>query len=173
MPDNLLIRKAILILSSLIFLFKMGNAQKFALLDTKFKQPILYTDSITVEQLSQNYFPVSMNDFDTLNANFLYIQKMLSTPQRSKMQYFELRTEGTKIAIERIPMSYADRYNITLMSSQKDINAVYRISEGVNPNKKGLEKINRMLSYISSNQSFFTKPYVITPKIYSVVVVHE
>ena len=99
-----------------------AKSQKIALLNTDFKSPIIYTDSVTVQQLSSHLFPVSVNDFDTLYANLKYIDKMLSIRQRSKMKSFELHSGLTIIKIARVPFSNGDRYIIEAATNIGEIN---------------------------------------------------
>ena len=87
--------KLSLLLFSIFFTLNL-KAQKVALLSSDFKQPIIYTDSVTVEQISSGYFAVSTNNFDTLYANLKYLKEILEVRQRAKMQSFELRA-GTTI----------------------------------------------------------------------------
>ncbi len=50
-----------------------GFDQKVALLDKKLKQPIIFTDSVTVEQINRGYIPVEVKDLDTFYANITYV----------------------------------------------------------------------------------------------------
>jgi len=96
----------------LLLLFSIGSfGQKVALLDMKLKQPIIYTDSITVEQITKYLVPVEVKNFDTLYANLKYIKGMLDIGQRSKMESFELRAGSTKIIIQRIPFGLTEIVN--------------------------------------------------------------
>lgn len=72
----------------LILISAMCNSsfgQKIALIDTKFKNPILFTDSVSVNQVSNAFLPIRVDEFDTLNAHLEFIKKVLSEPKRSKM----------------------------------------------------------------------------------------
>ncbi|MGE5108180.1 MAG: hypothetical protein ACM3H8_11590, partial [Sphingobacteriales bacterium] len=44
-------------------------SQRVALLNLNFKSPILYTDSLTVEQVNSGYFPVEEASIHTFLAN--------------------------------------------------------------------------------------------------------
>jgi len=63
----------------------LANAQKYALLDKDLKLPILYTDSISVQQIKQGYFPIEKEKIDSFLANLNYISNLLNERTRSKM----------------------------------------------------------------------------------------
>ena len=63
-----------------------GFSQKTALLSNDFKKAILYTDSVTLEQIASGYFPISVKDFDTLIGSLSYLKKILKEPGRSNME---------------------------------------------------------------------------------------
>ncbi len=88
-----------IVLFTFFFIPIIALGQKIALLSTDFKRPIIYTDSLTVEQISNALFPVSVENFDTLYANLDYIHSMLKKVQRSKMKSFELHSGSTIISI--------------------------------------------------------------------------
>jgi hypothetical protein len=161
----------ILILTSAICYACLG--QKIALIDTKFKTPILFTDSVSVNQVSNALLPIRVDEFDTLNAHLEFIKKVLSEPKRSKMQSFELKTQTISISVSRIPMAYADRYFMTMRTLNNGVIATYDILRPESPNKDGVKRIDRFRKYIQSNTSLFGPPKAIEPKFYNVVVVSE
>jgi hypothetical protein len=163
--------KLLLILISAICNSSFG--QRIALIDTKFKSPILFTDSVSVNQVSNALLPIRVDEFDTLNAHLEFIKKVLSEPKRSKMQSFELKTQTISISVSRIPMAYADRYIITMQTLNNGINATYNLLRPEVPNKDGIKKIENLRKYIDSNTSLFGPPKAIEPKFYNVVVVSE
>lgn len=150
-----------------------ANGQKIALLDKSFKQPILFTDSLTVQQVKKNYFPIGAKDFDTLYANLTYIEEVLSKRQRAKMESFELRAGFTRMKIERVPMAYGDRYRIIFNTSINEVNSVYTFSNGEDSNKDVVENVKRLKKYMKTDQSLFTAPYEIHPKVYNIVVITD
>ena len=160
----------------LILISAMCNSsfgQKIALIDTKFKTPILFTDSVSVNQVSNALLPIRVDEFDTLNAHLEFIKKVLSEPKRSKMQSFDLKTQTISISVSRIPMAYADRYIIIMQTLNNGINATYKILRPESPHKDGVKRIDKFRKYIQSNTSLFGPPNAIEPKFYNVVVVSE
>ena len=72
----------------LIVLPQTSFTQRVALLNLNFQSPILYTDSVTIEQVSSGYFPIEEVSIDTFLANLKYIKTILGVRQRAKMEYF-------------------------------------------------------------------------------------
>ncbi|RZM23581.1 MAG: hypothetical protein EOO88_25700 [Pedobacter sp.] len=147
-------------------------SQKIALLNKDLKSPILYTDSVTVEQVSSGRFAVSVEDLDTLVASLAYLNGQLQERSRSKMESWQFRSGKTTINISRIPKAYGDQYEIIATSLFDEISSRYNLSTEKN-NKKNAEKIQRVLAYIEKNRTVLREWYEIKRKMYQVVVVRE
>lgn len=156
-----------------LFLPSLTFAQKIALLNDDFKSPIIYTDSVTVQQTVSGLFPVSINDFDTLYANLEYIKNMLSKIQRSKMKSFELHAGQTKIKISRVPYSNGDRYFIVATTITDEITSNLKLVDVNRSNKKNAKRIEEIMDYLKTNKSLFKKPTAIQPKIYNIIVITD
>jgi len=55
-----------LVFIGLLFLAIESNAQKIALLDTRLKKPVAFTDSFTTTDVFKNLFPVFCTDRDSI-----------------------------------------------------------------------------------------------------------
>ena len=164
------------LITSLILLINLnGLAQKVALLDTRayFKHPIVYTDSVTESQVSSGLFPLSVKDIDSFYVNLSYIKNMVSKPARSEMQSFELKTSTTNIVIKRIPMAYADRYIVNILSTNNGVLSSFAIVKPEERNKEGYIRIKNFLKYIKSNFPMSSAIATIHPKIYKAVIVSD
>lgn len=147
--------------------------QSISLIDKAFKKPILFTDSISVEQIKNGYFPIKTTDLDTFAANIKYLSEMLKIRQRAKMESFELRAGKSIMKINRIPYAYGDRFNGEVRSKFNDIEAVMLLLDHTISNKENNKKLQKMLDYLLSNKSLFNKPYEVHPKLYNVVVITQ
>ena len=161
-------------ISVIVFLFLVANsyAQKIALIDIQLNKPILFTDSITVEQ-TQNYFPVDINNFDTLYADLKYLTDVLSKRQRAKMQSFELRAGSTTITVKRVPYAYGDRYTGIAKTKIKELQSEFLISSINKSNYKNQFFVERLMDYMKNNKELFKAPNEITPRIYNVIVISD
>lgn len=147
-------------------------SQRYALLSKDFKQPITYTDSVTVEQVN-GFFPVEAAKLDSFSASLIFTSDLLNKRQRSKMTSFDMLAGNTIISTSRAPMAYGDRFNVLAKTNAGHIKAVYNITTADNSNAKNAKRVDKIISYIKKNRSLFTIPYEIHPKFYNVVVVTE
>ena len=145
-------------------------SQQIALLDKSLKTPILYTDSLTIEQVSSGRFAVNINDLDTLIASLSYLQQQLLDRTRSKLEFWEFRSGRTTVTTTRVPKAYGDQYEILAVSKFDEISSSYNLTTEKN-NKRNADKIKDLLSYIEKNRTVLREWYEIKPKMYQVVVV--
>ncbi len=124
---------------------------------------------MTVEQTTKGYFPVDVQNFDTLYANLNYIKNMLSKKQRSKMKSFELRAGSTIVTVKRVPFAWGDRYLTTAKTKINELESDYVVTSFKISNSDNLSKIERLMSYTKNNKELFKAPNEITPKIYNVI----
>jgi len=164
-------KTAIFILS--FFVSFIAQSQKVALFNTGFKTPIIYTDSVTVQQVANGLFPVSTNDFDTLYANLDFINKILKKRQRSKMKSFELHAGATLITVERVPFSNGDRYIIQASTHIDEVNSNLTLADIEHSNKRSSQRIEKIMAYMKTNKELFKIPSPIHPKIYNVIIITE
>ena len=157
----------------LIVLPQTSFTQRVALLNLNFQSPILYTDSVTIEQVNSGYFPIEEVSIDTFLANLKYIKTILGVRQRAKMEYFELRAGVTKFKISRVPFAYGDRYKIKVQSKVKEIESIFSLTDIDKSNSKNSAYIGKVMGYILNNFSLFKSPDQIQPKIYEVKVISD
>ena len=156
--DNKIIMKSIFtcILTLLIF---TASAQKYALVDRNFKNPILFTDSVTINQVTNNYFPIRVADIDTLNANLSFIIGQLSDIQRAKFKSYKLKSGNTIIQINAIAHANGDAYDILLITSVDNINAEYLLSSHKSLNKKAIKNIKSLLDFLKKDKEIIINEF--------------
>ena len=135
-------------------------AQKIALIKSDFSSPIVYTDSLTVNQISQNYIPIETNCFDSINSILLYLEKMLESDKRAKMKSFELKSGSTIFKVTTISHAYGDSYDVDIVTKINDINSNYKLVDNKKLNKKNSLKIEKFRNYLKSEKSLFREEYI-------------
>jgi hypothetical protein len=149
------------------------DAQKIALIHKEFKQPIIYTDSVSVQQITSGYFALEVSAVDSFYAGLKYLKEMLSVRQRAKMQSFQFRSGNTIIHVDRVPFAYGDRYNITVKTKVNEVTSVFDIASKDASNSKNAKRIGNLMDHITQNKSLFKAPNEIHPKFYEVVVITD
>lgn len=149
------------------------NAQKVALIHTEFKQPIIYTDSVSVQQITSGYFALEVSAVDTFYAGLKYLKEMLEVRQRAKMQSFQFKSGNTTIHVERVPFAYGDRYNITIRTKMNEVTSAFSLATKDVSNAKNAKKIKSLMDHIAENKSLFKAPNEIHPKFYEVIVITD
>ena len=158
---------------SLITLCISSKAQKYALIDINTKLPIIYTDSVSVHQVKQGYFPVEKNKIDTFLANLNYLSSLIIPAKRSKMESFELHAGATIITVSRVPYAYGDRYKAIAATKSEQVNALSSLTDVKKSEKKMKKEIDGLINYITQNQSLFGNYREIEPKLYNIYVIRE
>ena len=141
-----------------IFSFS-AYSQKYALIDRNFAKPILFTDSVTINQVSSNYFPVQVNDLDTLLANMQYLSTQLKYIQRSKFKSYNLRSGRTTMKITTVPQAYGDSYDILLFTSADNVNAEYLLANAKQLNKRAIKNLNSFVSFIKKDKDLVVREF--------------
>ena len=156
----------------LLIISLTGFGQKVALLDAEFKKPILYTDSVTLDQISSKLIPIQANTFDTLSTQLKYIKDLLSNKiQRAKMKSFELRSGLTTIKVTAVKHAYGDSYDIDFITKADNVTSNFKFGKNEDLNKGSIKKIDRLLTYMKQASSLYNSHYVeLQPMVYEVVV---
>lgn len=158
----------------LLLIPSLTYAQKYALIDKNIKLPVIYTDSVSVHQVTQGYFPVEKSKIDTFLANLNYIADLHSSITRSKMKSFELRSGSNIMEVSRVPMAYGDQYFVKTVTRAGNVVAEAHLSPSMKKsNKKHRKHFLSIINYITQNQSLFGEYREIQPKLYNVYVITE
>lgn len=127
--------------------------QKYALIDREYKLPILYTDSVTINQVSSNYFPVRVTDLDSLIANLSFLKNEFTGIQRAKFKSYKMSSGNTNVIVNTVPKAYGDSYEIFLTTSAEIVKAEYLLRDSRVLNKKAIKKLEQFIGYVTSDKS--------------------
>jgi hypothetical protein len=144
----------------LVFFSVTAFSQKIALIKTDFKSPIVYTDSLTINQLSQNYIPLETKCFDSINSILTYLITFLEEDKRAKMKSFELKSGNTIFKVSTISHAYGDSYDIDILTKIDEISSKFKLADNKNLNKKNSTKLKKFRDYLKSEKSLFNENYI-------------
>jgi hypothetical protein len=142
-----------------ILLTQSVFSQKYALIDRNFKKPILFTDSVTINQVRNNYFPVRVEDLDSLLANFAYLIVELKSLQRSKFKLYKMKSGSTVTQIKTVSKAYGDSYDILLTTSANNVIAEYLVADNKTKNKNAIKNIKAFTNYIKKDKEMTIKEF--------------
>ena len=153
--------KKLLLAITITLLYTSVFSQKIALIKTDFKSPIIYTDSVTISQISQNYIPIETNCFDSIHSILSYLRVFLegNVTARSKMQSFELRACSTLFKITTVKHAYGDCYDIDMITKIYDITSKFRLADNVKLKKKNSLRILDLMNLMKNEKSLFKSDY--------------
>ena len=134
--------------------------QKFALIDRDFKKPILYTDSVTVSQVSNNLFPIKVTDLDSLIGNLKFVQNELKGLQRAKFVSYKLSSGQTATKVVTVSKAYGDSYNVFLTTAAGLVVADYLLVDNRQLNKRGIKKIQEFIDYIKTDKALTIHDFI-------------
>ncbi|MEJ7611331.1 MAG: hypothetical protein WKF88_09160 [Ferruginibacter sp.] len=156
----------------LFFSSAFAFSQKIALLDKELKKPILYTDSLTLEQVTSNLVAIPVDALDTLMSNLKAIKSLLSNNlQRAKMKSFMMRSGASELKVTTVAHAYGDSYEINLVTNLNEINSTYQFASHTNLNKGNIKRIDKFMAYLQNASALFNKKYVeMTPRYLQVEV---
>lgn len=151
------------IIFGLVFILFASSAysQKIALLKSDFKSPIIFTDSVTLNQISQNYIPVEANCFDSVFTILKFLKNFLEERDvaRAKMQSFELKVGVTLFKVSTFKHAYGDCYDIEIVTKINDVISRYKLVDNIKLMKKNIKKVEELMKYMSTEKSLFKNGY--------------
>lgn len=161
-----------LVLSLLILQSSTCFSQRIALIDNNLKLPVLYTDSLTLTQISRGYFPIYVAAYDTLYTAIKYLQGFLSEGvHRAKMNSFELKVGQSVIKVLTVKKAYGDGYDISISTNMDNIASIFKLADSRDTNKSNARKLGRLLAYLKNETSLFKPGYIeLEPKQINITV---
>lgn len=149
----------------------LSYSQKYALIDKSFKKPILFTDSVTINQVSSDYFPIRTVDLDSVVANCNYLISELKDLQRVKFKSYKIRAGNTTAQISTVPKAYGDSYDITLQTKTNILIAEYLISSNQGLNKRAVKNLQAFINYIKKDKELVVHDFIaFSPVIFDATV---
>jgi hypothetical protein len=142
-----------LVLSSLFaFTVFQSFGQKWALLDRNRKLPILYTDSVTAEQLSKGFFPIEKTCIDSFTTALESIYERLEKNTKSKLDNITYPICTLMFEMNITHFAYGDRYNIIITSNTSPIQTKWRIVKDSEPNRVNANRVELLIKYLKNNK---------------------
>ncbi len=127
-------------------------AQKWALLDKNRKLPIIYTDSVTAEQLNKGFFPIEKNCVDSFTTTLESIYERLEKNTKSKLDNITFPVCTLMFEMNITHFAYGDRYNILITSNTSPFQTKWRIVKDTEPNRVNANRVQQFIKYLKNNR---------------------
>ena len=127
-----------------------SKGQKFALLDKRLAQPVIYTDHVSQTDKFNGFFPIEKNLLPQfLNALEEISQKLATKGPIGKAKQYQIGC--TKFTGLTISLASGDRLDYVITSSCGDIKVSMHLSDAKISNENNAFFINTLIKYIKSS----------------------
>ena len=110
-------KKYIVFIFILMIIQFQADAQTFLLIDRRWYQPAIQTDTVSREQLTEGWFPIYKTDLDSLITLVFKLKNLREDGLKRKFYYSEdFKTSNLTFEIENIKRTYGDGYEINIVS---------------------------------------------------------
>ena len=133
-----------------LFTAANAHAQKYALLDMRFAQPVTYADTITLKDKLSRLFPVEKKALPQFINALLEIENKLSS-KVSSTELKEYKFGCIKFAGRTVPLASETRIDYVLTSDCDNVNIAMHLCDPKISNGSNLFFIKTWINYIQSN----------------------
>lgn len=138
-----------------IFLLISGfcQAQKYALIDKTMRQPVAFTNTVTLEHNYHNLFAVEKDKLPQFIAELEKIAAIISDKNTSKPEAFDFKVGKTRFVGLRVLLTAEERMDVVLTTDTEGNKINMHISDAKISNSRNVYFINTWIKYIKSGLS--------------------
>ena len=133
-----------------ILLSTVCFAQKYALVDKQMRLPVIYANSLTVQDHYKGYFPVEKENLSVFITEIEKIAKMLSDKKSKKPEKLNFNVGNITFRGLRVPFAEEERMDIVLTTDYDGIKTTMHLSDAKITNARNAFFINTWLKYLHS-----------------------
>ena len=146
-------------ISCLILSSHFCKAQTYLLLDRRWYEPAVITDSVTRGQLSEGWFPIYKTELDSLLTLVGKLKNLKDDGLNRKFFYSEdFKTEHLVFQIENIKRTYGDGYEINLVNKGTFGTITLKLSDPKLLLTENQRTVRGFLTYLNRTKADLEKP---------------
>jgi hypothetical protein len=126
------------------------TAQKYALVDKQLSLPVIYANTITIQDNYKGYFPIEKNKLNEFITEVQKIANLLSDPKKPKPETIDLNVGNTTFYGLKVPLATEERMDIILTTDYGVSKTTMHLSDAKLSNAKNAFFINTWLKYLRS-----------------------
>lgn len=133
-----------------------GRAQKLALIDRNFQQPINIVDSVSMEEVAKGVLPVYYKDVASIISAMQWLLKYMGDGKMDKEGFFDLKTGDSKCIVQTEKNGKANKYHIVLNTKTTAFKTSI-VLVAHESNKRAAQRIAMFMDYLRNNTSVMEK----------------
>ena len=126
------------------------SAQKYALVDKQLSLPVIYANTVTIQDNYKGYFPVEKNKLNEFIIEVEKIGKLLNDPRKPKPETIDFNVGSTTFHGLRVPLAAEERMDIVISTDYGVSKTTMHLSDAKLSNAKNAHFINTWLKYLRS-----------------------
>ena len=126
------------------------SAQKYALVDKQLSLPVIYSNTVTIQDNYKGYFPVEKNRLSEFVTEVEKIGKLLNDPKKPKPETIDFKVGSTTFHGLRVPLAAEERMDIVISTDYGVSKTTMHLSDAKLSNAKNAYFINTWLKYLRS-----------------------
>ena len=134
----------------LFFVPLISAAQKLALIDRRFQQPIAMVDTITGDQVTKGIVPVYQEDISSIVELMQLLAKNIGNGKVLSSRSFDVKMGNSKCIINTEKTGSQYNYNIVLNTSMQDFKTSILLVDH-ETNKRAAQRLNIFIDYLRNN----------------------
>ena len=126
------------------------SAQKYALVDKQLSLPVIYANTITIQDNYKGYFPIEKNKLNEFIIEVEKIAKLLNDPKKPKPETIHFTVGSTTFHGLRVPLAAEQRMDIVITTDHGVSKTTMHLSDAKLSNSRNAFFINTWLKYLRS-----------------------
>ena len=143
-----------LVFISLLLLAVESNAQKIALIDTRLKKPVSYTDSFTTSDVFKNLFPIYCTDRDSIIHFTTEMARYIDRKNDKKSEIDSFRVGNTLLVNKIECEDHRTYYSLGLKTHTKSMSIYVDIMDKIDSKRKAQLSLIEFADYIQNSLSY-------------------
>jgi hypothetical protein len=125
-------------------------AQKYALIDKQMSLPIIYANTLTVQDHYKGYFPIEKEKLNEFVTEIEKIAKLINDKKGPKPEALDFNVGHTTFHGLRVPLATEERMDIVLTTDYGALKTTMHLSDAKITNAQNAFFINTWLKYLHS-----------------------
>ena len=134
----------------LLLVSATSHAQKMVLVDRNFQQPLIFADSITIEQVAKGLLPIHFNDLDQVIRVMEKLTKDIYAGRMNSKETTSVPIGSSVCIITMEKLNRSNLYNIILNTTTGNLKTHIVLAQS-EPHKRAAQRLTIFIDYLKNN----------------------